>query len=69
MELELLESRKSPVLGGQACDRDLLAFGFAVFCRGRVKCCGDMGTVNVKEVVDLLETEFVAEAAHHSGLV
>ena len=28
---------------------------------------GDMGTVNVKEVTDLLKTEFVAEVAHQES--
>ena len=43
----------------QTCDHNLLAFSTAVFGGGRVKCRGDIGAVIVKEVDDLLKTEFI----------
>ena len=49
---------------GQAGHRDLLTFSFAVFCRGSVKCRGDVGAICVKELADLLEAEFVAKVAY-----
>lgn len=55
---------KGPAVAWGAGHRDLLAFSFAVFCRGSVECREDMGAVGVEELADLLEAEFVAKVAH-----